>query len=467
MSTTAQPDDLPPRLGLASAVAVLVGSTIGSGIFRVPAEVARDVGDTWLYLLVWVAGGILALAGALTYSELAAMYPKSGGIYVFLREAFGRPVAFLFSWAMLVVIRPAALGAISSTSASYTLRCFGFDPHTELGPIQAEQALGAVYIVLVMTVNYVGVHHAALLQNFSTILKVGALVVLVLAGFAFGEAVATTAGATEATGGFTGFFAALIPVMWAYDGWADVSFIGGEVRNPQKTLPRALFLGTALIITVYLAANFVYLHLFSIGGEGVLKGIGQSFRMGLGGRELVAADVLQLLVGPIGVVLISVTVAVSTFGTLNGTMMTSPRIFFAAARDGLFPKAIATVHPIAKTPTRAILLTASLGVIYVMVRTFSELADQFVVGLFPFYALAVAAVYVLRKRLPDAPRAYKTWGYPIVPALFLIGALLMLGNYLFTDTLKFMVNIGVVLLGLPVYWAWRIEQRVRGLEKGP
>ena len=440
------------RLGLWSAVAVLVGSTIGSGIFRTPAGVARLVDDVPLFLLAWVVGAVVVLCGALTYSELAAAFPRSGGVYVFVRESFGPLPAFLFTWAELLVIRPGAYGAIGITASAYTLRTLGHDPAAvmaHLGPlsISAEQLLGAGYIVLVGIVNYFGIHRGAVVQNLSTILKVGALVVLVLAGLTLGDANAAVPNmiAQRAHVGLSPFLLAMVAILWAYDGWADLAFVGGEVQRPQKTLPQALLIGTATVVVLYLGANLVYLHLIPI----------QEMKH----AELVAADVARLLVGPAGVVGISAVIAVSTFGTLNGSMMTAPRIFFAAAEDGMLPQAIARIDPRTSSPTAAVLLMIVMGVIFILVRTFNDLAEQFIIGIWPFYALAVAGVFVLRRTRPRLERPYMTWGYPLVPIVFLVAALFVLGNYLVSETLKFAVDIGIIATGVPVYLAIRRYQR--------
>jgi APA family basic amino acid/polyamine antiporter len=437
---------LPRALGLWSAVAVLIGSTIGSGIFRTPAVVANRVDDVPLFLLAWVLGGVVAVCGALTYAELAAAFPRSGGIYVFLREGFGPLPAFLFGWAELLIIRPGAYGAISITAAAYALRVFGLDPAAPVAglPIRGEQLLGAGLIILVAVVNYQGIRKGAVLQNLSTIFKVGALAVLVILGFTLGGA---------GNGGWSGLFAqraavglspfllAMVSILWAYDGWADLAFVGGEVRDPQRNLPRALFIGTAAVVVLYLAANLVYVYLIPIGQ--------------MKHAELVAADAASLLIGSLGIVAISAAVAVSTFGTLNGSMMTAPRIFFAMAEDGLFPRAIARVDPRSGAPTGAILLAAILGVIFVLIRTFTELADQFIIGIWPFYAMAVGSVFILRRKRPDLERPYRTWGYPVVPLLFLAASLFLLGNYLVSEPRSFALDVGVILTGVPVYVAWR------------
>ena len=441
------------RLGLWSAVAVLVGSTIGSGIFRTPASVAQKIDDVPLFLLAWVVGAIVVLCGALTYSELAAAFPRSGGVYVFVRESFGPLPAFLFVWAELLVIRPGAFGAIGITASAYTLRTLGIDPATVgavVGPIEirAEQLLGAGFILLVGAVNYFGIHRGAILQNLSTAFKVGALALLVLVGFALGQPTETISGgifAQRAAVGLSPFLLAMVAILWAYDGWADLAFVGGEVRQPQQTLPRALLIGTSIVVVLYLAANLVYLYLIPI----------QQMKH----AELVAADVAKLAIGPAGVVVVSAAIAVSTFGTLNGSMMTAPRIFFAAAEDRQFPAAIARVDPRTHAPTGAIVLMTVMGMIFILIRTFTALADQFIIGIWPFYALAVAGVFVLRRTRPDLERPYLTWGYPVVPLVFLAGALLLLGNYLVSETASFGVDIGIILVGIPVHWMWRYWQR--------
>src|SRR3989442_4135 len=448
---------LPRRLGLWSAVAVVIGSTIGSGIFRTPASIAHRVDDVPLFLLRWVLGGAVTLGGALTYAELGAMFPRSGGLYGVIREAFGPLPAFRFGWGeLLLIIRPGAYGAISITSSAYTLRVLGVDPAgtvvTVAGQaIRAEQLLAAAYVGIVAVVNYVGIHRAAILQNVSTALKVGALTALVLLGFALGGGHGLGPGpmlAQRASVGLSPFLLAMVAILWAYDGWGDLAFVGGEVKDPERNLPRAMFIGTGSVVALYLAANLVYLHLIPV----------QQMK----GAELVAADVARMLMGSAGLVAVSAAVAVSTFGTLNGSRVTAPRIFFAMAEDGVFPKAIARVDPRTGAPTGAIVLAGCLGALFVLVRKFTELADQFIIGIWPFYALAVAAVFVLRRRLPSVERRYRTWGYPVVPALFLLGALFVLGNYLVSEPLLFWLDVGVILLGIPVYVAWRWAAPRRG-----
>lgn len=439
---------LPRKLGLSSALAVVIGSTIGSGIFRTPAVVADRIDAFWLFAAAWLLGGAVALAGALTYAELSAMMPRTGGVYVYLREAFGPPVAFLFGWAELLVLRPAAYGAIAITSAEYLWRLLGVDGSQALfGPMSAAQVTAAALVILVGAVNYRGIELGAMIQNVSTVLKVGALMVLVGLGTWWGvsgggrvDVVPTPAAAAELSL-ISAFGLAMVPVLWSYDGWSDVGFVGGEVRNPQRNLPRAFFGGTAVVAALYLVVNAAYLMVVPLEQ--------------MPGSELIAADVAEAVLGGVGVVFVSGAVALSTFGTLNGSMMTGPRIFYAMAEDRLFFKSLARVEPRYGTPGAAIVLSVVLGVVFVSVRTFAELADQFVIGIWPFYALGVLAVFVLRRKHPELERPYRTWGYPWVPALFLVAALFLLGNYLLSEPGLFFADIGVILSGIPVYLIWR------------
>jgi basic amino acid/polyamine antiporter, APA family len=446
---------LPRSLGPLSAIAVLVGSTIGSGIFRSPAVVAQDLNTVGPFVLAWVLGGLVALAGALTFAELGAMFPRTGGIYVYLREAFGELPAFLFGWAELLILRPAAYGAIAITSAEYTWRLLGHDPGRaliqifETGPtISFAQGLAALFIVFVGIVNYRGVRLGAIIQNVSTALKVAAILALVLLGLALvPDALPAIQQVPERSpnaaepGSLAAFGLAMVAVLWAYDGWSDVGFVGGEIRDPARNLPRAFIAGTALVVGLYLLVDFVYLRVVPLEQ--------------MPGRPLIAADVAEALIGPIGAALVAGAVAISTFGTLNGSMMTGPRVFFAMAEDDLFFRRLAKVHPVHQTPGGAIILSMILGVGFVSFQGFAELADQFVIGIWPFYALSVAAVLVLRKRRPELERPYRTWGYPFVPLAFLLAALYLLGNYAVRETDKFVLDVAIVLSGVPVFWIWR------------
>ena len=428
--------ELPRRLGLLSAAAILVGSTIGSGIFRVPSTVAGHVGTVGAVAALWIVGALVALFGALTLAELAVLFPRSGGIYVFLREAYGPLPAFLFGWTELLVIRPSALGAIAMLFAEY----LGGLAHLSAGGVRAAAA-GA--IVALAAVNVRSVTWGAAVQNLSTAAKTLALAGLALLTFALGDgargAFAQPGAAAALSWG--GFGIALVSVMWAYDGWADLTFLGSEVRDPARTFPRALVGGTAAIVVIYLLVNAAYLYVLPLAD--------------MPGKPLVAADVARTFLGEAGASVVAGMVMVSAFGALNGATMTGPRILFAMADDGLFFRPIAAVHARWRTPWAAIALAAALGVGYVSIRSFEQLADAFILGIWPFYALAVGAVFRLRRTRPELERPYRTAGYPVVPLVFLAASLAMLLNALLEEPRSTLVGFGIILAGVPAFYAWR------------
>lgn len=421
---------------------MLIGSTIGSGIFRSPAGITNRLPGPLPLMSVWIAGGLFALCGALTLAELSGAFPHTGGMYVFIREAWGRLVAFLFGWAELVIIRAASLGAISTTFSEYLLRVLGYDP-TVAPYSDWVHYVAAVAIALTATFNYVGVSWSSLVLNLTTLAKYGGLLFIIVLAFAVG--LPSTGGHyTPAVppGSFhiAAFGLALVSVLWAFDGWADLSFVSGEVKDPRRNLPRAILIGTVAVLAIYLLANLAYLAVMPV------DDIRQS--------KLVAADVAQRLIGAPGVVFVAITVMLSTFGTLNATLLTAPRVFFAMADDGLFFRRVASVHPRFGTPYVSILLTTGLGVMFVLLRTFEQLADTFVTAIVPFYALSVGAVFVVRKRAGYDP-PFRTPLYPIVPALFILATLFLLGNAILDPTSRWgtLAVLGVILLGVPVYFA--------------
>ena len=439
--STPQPRSLTRQLGLWSAVAVLVGSTIGSGIFRSPAGITNRLPGPLPLMTVWIAGGLFALCGALTLAELSGAYPQTGGMYVFIREAWGRVTAFLFGWAELVIIRAASLGAISMTFAEYLLRVLGYDP--SIAPYSDwSHYVAAVAIALTATFNYVGVSWSSLVLNLTTLAKYGGLLFIILLAFAIGLPQTGghyTPAAPSGSFGIAAFGLALVSVLWAFDGWADLSFVAGEVKDPRRNLPRAIIIGVIAVIAIYILANLAYLAVMPVGE--------------IRTSPLVAADVAQRLIGAPGVVFVAITVMLSTFGTLNATLLTAPRIFFAMADDGLFFRKVASVHPRFGTPYVSILLTTALGVLFVLLRTFEQLAYTFVTAMVPFYALAVAAVFVLRRRAGYEP-PFRTPLYPIVPALFILATLFLLGNAILDPSSRWgtLGVLGVIVLGIPVYY---------------
>jgi len=442
--TSDAPEALPRRLGLWSAIAVVVGITIGSGIFRTPASVANRLPGPLPVFGVWIAGGIVAMCGALTLAEVAAAFPDTGGIFVFIRKSWGRLPAFLFGWAELAIIRAAAVGAIATTFAEYLLRVLGFDPG--VAPYDSwVHYVAAVAIAVIAALNYVGIRWGSLVQNVTTVAKYFGLLFIVIAAIAIG--IPKTGGHFTPMlppGSFSiaPFGLALVSVLWAYDGWADLAFISGEVKDPGRNLPRALIFGTLAVIVIYLLANVAYLGVMPV--EEVRH------------SKLVAADVALRLIGPAGVTFIALTVMLSTLGTLNGSILTNPRVFFAMAADGLLFRRIADVHPRFKTPYVAIALTAALGIIFVLLRTFEQLADSFVTAILPFYALGVASIFVFRRRsAADYSPPFRAPFYPIAPILFVLATLYLLVNALIDPSSRWatLAIFGVILAGIPVYYA--------------
>jgi basic amino acid/polyamine antiporter, APA family len=438
---------MPRSVGLVDAIAVMVGVTIGSGIFRVPATVAAQLHAPGAVILCWVLGGAIALFGALTVAELAGALPRSGGIFAWLLESFGPLPAFLFGWTELAVIRASSLGATSTIFAEY-LGHFVSLSHMQL------RYVAAMVIVIIGAVNYLGVRRAAVVMSVATIAKYAAVMALGLLAFT-----ASTGSVSHFTRPWEGgvqpslLASALIPVMWTYDGWADLSFMGGEVKNPQRTLPLALILGTLCVMLVYLVVNIGFMYVLTLPQ--------------MAGSRLIAAAVAEHipLFGGIGAAVVSAVVLLSTFSGLNGTLMTGPRIFFAMAEQGLFFRSVARVSPRFQSPSVAIWLATALGVAYVLENDFAQLADKFVLGIWPFYALSVAGVFVLRRKRPDLERPYRVWGYPVVPLLFLLASLGMVANALWTDPLNTGVTLLIIVAGIPLFYLWKL--RGRGVGSGP
>jgi basic amino acid/polyamine antiporter, APA family len=435
---TTEPERLPRTLGLWSSVALVVGITIGSGIFRSPAGIARQAPSAPAMLGLWITGGVITLCGALSLAEIAAALPRTGGIYAYLREAWGSRFAFLFGWSELILIRASALGGIAVVFGEYLLRSLGVDPAQH---VLLARGLSAGAIAFAAAANIRGANVGALIVGVATWAKFGALSLLVVAAFALGGARGASLEHLTAASGtplvLSSMGLALVSVLWAYDGWADLSFAAGEVKEPQRNLPRAIICGTLALIAIYVLTNLAYLYVLPVEA--------------IAGSPLVAADTMLALFGRAGVVLVSVFVMISSFSSLNGSMLASPRVFFAMAEDRLLFQAIAKVHPRYHTPYVAILVAAILGMALVMSRSFERLTDTFVLAIWPFYALAVAAIYRLRREQPELPRPYRATGYPIVPAIFIASVAGFVVNALIHDTANSVITFALILAGLPVY----------------
>ena len=432
---------LPGRIGMWTAVAILVGSTIGSGIFRSPAGIADKLPGPLPLLMIWVVGGLFALCGALTLAEASSAFPRTGGVYAFIKEAWGRLPAYLFGWSELVMIRAAALGGISTTFAEYFIRVTGNDPHT--APYSTyTHGLAAAAIVFAGAVSIAGVKRAGAAVSLMTSAKVIGLLVIIV--------VALAIGLPRSGGNFTpvmppgsfsiaAFGLALVSVLWVYDGWADVSFVAGEVDNPTRNLPRVLIIGTLSIIAIYLLANFAYLSVLSV----------EEIRT----SPLVAADAAERVMGRGGAAFVSIVVMISTFGTLNAVMITGPRVIYAAAADGMLFKPLARVHPRFGTPHVSIATVTLMGAVFVLLGTFESLTDAFVTAIVPFYAMAVASVFAFRRR-PDYAPAFKVPLYPIVPGLFILSTVFLLLNAIIDPSSRWptLGVLGGIVAGIPVYY---------------
>ncbi|HJS92052.1 MAG TPA: amino acid permease [Steroidobacteraceae bacterium] len=440
-SSASAPRELPRKLGLVTGMAVVVGVIIGSGIFRVPSPIAEAAGSLTGIALVWILGGIVALFGALSIAELATMYPAAGGPYVYLREAYGRPLAFLFGW-MWLLTTPISWAAQSLMFAEY----LGY--FVPIRPV-VQHGIAAVLIILVAAANYRSVKLGAAIQNLSTGAKILAIVGLSAAIFVFAPRGHADPLGAEPMGAanWTGIGIGLIAALWAYDGWENLTTLSGEVKDPQRNLPIALIGGVLVVIAAYLLINAAYLRALPLPQ--------------LAASKSVAADAAGAVFGRAGASLAGALVMLSVFGTLNGSVLSSPRVFFAMAEDSLFFRIVGRVHRRFETPYVAISFITVLAVIYVLLRDFMQLAEGYVLGVWPFLALCVIGLFVLRRRRPDVPRAYRVLGYPVVPALFVLATLVVVANALYAQFWSTIVSILITLAGLPLYFLWMAWLRHR------
>jgi basic amino acid/polyamine antiporter, APA family len=426
---------LPRAVGFLGSTAIVVGTIIGSGIFLVPHEVAQDVGSVRSLLLVWILGGVLALGGALSLAELGAATPDAGGVYVYLRQAYGKVFAFLYGWAALLVIES---GSIATLAVAFAIYSGTFVPLTSL-----ERKLLSVSVIAVLSlVNFAGVRKGAAVQTVFMVAKLSGLALIMgLAFFSTATPVAPTAPLPTPHTTFASFGVALIGVLWAYQGWHMLSYAAGEVSNPSKTLPRSYFIGTTLIVAVYLLANFAYLRVLPL--------------RALAEHERVAAVAMQALAGPRGAAFVSALILCSIFGSLNGNVLGAARVYYAMARDGVFFSAVGRIHRRYRTPAQAILIQGVWSAVLAATGSFKQLYTYVIFTGWIFYGAAVVAVIILRRKQPGLPRPYRVWGYPLLPAAFALVALVIVVTTLVGSPLESGIGLGLVLAGLPIYYAWK------------
>ena len=423
----------------------MIGTVIGSGIFLVPGGVLRQAGgQAGPALVVWVVGGVLSLLGALAYGELGAMNPAAGGLYVYLRDAFGPLTAFLYGWTFFLVIATGSAATLAVASASY------LQQFITLGPLGQKLAAVAL-LAIVAAINVRSTRGSSDVQNWSTAIKVGALLIMSVVLIAFRPAPPVNAApfwpSTFTPSLLSGMGLGMIGVLWAYEGWQYVTFSAGEAIDPQRIFPRAIVIGTASLVGIYLFANVGYLA--ALGTVGVAS------------SDRVAAEAVGAIVGPGAAKLIAAVILVSIFSATNGLTLSAPRVYYAMANDGLFFRTLAGVHPRFGTPAVAIIAGTGWAMVLAVSGTFEQLLTYVVFVGWIFYALGAACVFVLRRTKPDAHRPFRVPGYPWTPLLFILAAAALVANTIATQPGRAAVGIGLVLLGAPVYFVWgRLKSEV-------
>jgi APA family basic amino acid/polyamine antiporter len=452
-SSSAQPG-LRRELGVWSAASIVVGTIIGSGIFLVPSTMIRQVGSPRMLFAVWIFGGLLSLFGALSYAELAAAMPEAGGEYVFLREAYGPIWGFLYGWMQMWVAKSGSIAALA-TAFFYYLSNFRpeldgvlytlplpIGPHGGPLEIRYGQLLAVAVIVLLSVVNYVGVRFGGGVQVTVTAVKLGLIAAIIVIGLGAGAGSVTHySSSIPAVGGAAGFFAALVGALWAYDGWNNVSMVSSEIRRPQRSLPLALIAGTAGVIVIYLLANLAYFRVLPAGD--------------VAGTPRVAAEMMRRIYGAGGASAVSIAAMVSIFAALNGSILSGARVPYAMARDGLFFRSVARVNPVHGTPSVSILVLGAWASLLVFSGRFEQLYTYVIFASWIVYGMTAAAVLVLRYRKPGLLRPYRTIGYPVVPVLFVLGAVAVLWFTVRQSPRESLLGLALIFAGLPFYFHWR------------
>ena len=425
------------QLGLLDTTMINVGTIIASAIFIVPAEIALQLHATSLTVAVWVIGGVVSLLGALSVAELAAAMPEAGGGFVYLREAYSPVWGWLYGWANGIVINPASIAAIAVGFAGY----FGhFVPLSE----QGIKGVAVASIVALTGLNILGVKAGAITQNVLTLMKVGVVGILIVAGFvlAGGSAANLQPAWPTGQGHLVGAFGvAMVAVLWAYDGWIETTYVGSEVKNPERNLPRAIIYSALICMALYVLVTLSFTYV--LGPDRVA------------GSRLVASDAAMVTMGALGAGLVAAGILVSTLGANNGIVLTAARVPYAMARDGLMFRFIGEVHPRWLTPANSLLVQAVISIALTLTGKYDWLYTYVVFAEFVFYALMCGAVLRLRSRRPDMPRPYRAWGYPVTPVLFIGFSIWLVANTIREDPIDSAVAAGLILVGLPLYFYFK------------
>jgi len=454
--STSRPE-LSRDLGVSHASAVVVGTIIGSGIFLVPAEMMQAVGSATLVYLAWIVGGLLSFFGALTYAELGAMKPQAGGEYVYVRDAYGPLASFLYGWTWFVVAKPASVATVVTglVRILVTFSAFSFfSANLVSTPLAVTwgQAVAIAAVILISFLNYLGIKKAGEFQLVFTLLKIAIILGIVVvcfsgvgAGVGWHNFTSTFAGAK---GGMAGFMAALVAALWAYDGWNDLNMVAGEVKRPERSIPIALIAGVATVGVLYMLMNAAVQYVLPA------SAIAASPRP--------ASDAVALVMGRIGAGIVSAGMALSMLVTLNGTIMSGARVPFAVARDGYFFRALAEVHPRYHTPSVAIVVQAALSIVLLLLgANFRQLFSLAIFAEWLFYMIAGSTIFVFRRREPGAARPYRTWGYPVVPAVFVAVAAALLCYTFWNERPNSWYGVLVILAGIPVFAFFSLARRRR------
>lgn len=448
-------------LGLFTAFTLVVTQMIGSGVFKKVAPMSASLQSGIPVLAAWVVAGLITLAGALTNAEVAGLIADAGGQYAYFKRMYGRAFSFFFGWASFAVIQSATAASVAyvfSESVNTMIRLPRLDAATEqisvlgLQPFQnLGVKLGAITLIGFLTlINYRGIRFGGLISNLIASTVVVAIGLIIFTSFAFSHGgPSNISSATETAAEipfFAAFFTAMMGAFWAYEGWNNLGFLGAEIKNPHRNIPLALSLGVAFVMVVYVAINTAYLYVLPV----------QEFvKAHAAENQIAAVLVAQDIMGPMGASLILVLIMIATFGSTNGNILTTPRMYYAMARDGLFFRKAGRVHPHFQTPGFSLLLQGGWASVLVLSGSFDQLTDMLVFAAFIYYGAMAAGVFVLRKKMPDAPRPYKAVGYPVLPALFIVFCVVLVGVSLVQRPMECGIGLLLILSGLPFYLYWR------------